>query len=75
MSCKTLFDSCGATQAELASALGLNQSTVSRMLNGQVVLKQDHIDRVLAFLSKHLGRVVDYEEAFGAKKRRVRRAA
>lgn len=70
MSCKTLFDSCGATQAELASALRLNQSTVSRILNGQVVLKQDHIDTLLAFLSKRLGRTVEYGEAFGPKRRK-----
>lgn len=70
MSCKTLFDSCGATQAELASALNLNQSTVSRILNGRVVLKQDHIDALLAFFSKRLGRPVEYAEAFGPKRRR-----
>jgi len=75
MSCKTLFDSCGATQAELASALKLNQSTVSRILRGQVALKQGHIDAILAFFSKQLGRPVEYGEAFGAPKRRTRRAA
>lgn len=74
MSCKTLFESCGATQAELASALKLNQSTVSRILRGQVALKQDHIDGLLAFFSKRLGRVVEYAEAFGTPKRK-RRAA
>lgn len=74
MSCKTLLSECEATQAELAEALKLNQSTVSRILAGAVTMKRDHVDGTLRFFSKRLGRSVTYEEVFGSPKRRKKAA-
>lgn len=75
MSCKTLLSECEATQTDLAEAMGLSQSTVSRILSGSVAMKRDHVDAALRFFSRRLGRDVKYEEAFGSPRRRVRRAA
>lgn len=72
MSCKTLIQEAGVTQAEFATAIAKNQSTASRIINGKVEPGKSTIDATLAFFAKRLGRTVSYDEAFGKpRKRRV----
>lgn len=60
-----LFHATGATQTELAEALGKSQGQVSRILNGKSAMQKETIDAFLAFLSKRLKRRVRYEELKG----------
>lgn len=52
---------------ELAAALGLDASTVSRKVAGARPWKLDEIQAALAWFSQRLGRVVTFEETFAAE--------
>ncbi|MET0554206.1 MAG: hypothetical protein ABW221_14285 [Vicinamibacteria bacterium] len=52
------------SRAEIARALRLDPSTISRKLSGQRSLKLHEIQTLLGFLSKRLARPVYYEELF-----------
>jgi predicted transcriptional regulator len=55
----------GIGQGDVAKALGVTPSAVSRKLNGLRKWTRDEIDSVLSMLSERLGHKVTYEEAFG----------
>jgi transcriptional regulator with XRE-family HTH domain len=52
------------SRAEIARALRLDPSTVSRKLSGKRSLKLQEIQTLLRFLSGRLARPVSYEELF-----------
>lgn len=52
------------SKAEIARALSLDPSTVSRKLSGKRSLKLQEIQMLLRFLSGRLARPVSYEELF-----------
>lgn len=56
------LDGADVTQTEIAHALGLDPSTVSRKVAGSRPWKLDEIQKLLAFLSQRLGRPVSYNE-------------
>lgn len=70
-----LMDAAKTTTVELATAIEADRTTVWRWLNRGLRPRAEYTDALLAFFTKRLDRPVTYEEAFGAKKRRVRRAA
>ena len=72
---RDVLKEAGMIQSDLATETGLAEASVSRIVNGLVEPTKSTIDRILAALTKKTGRPVLYEEAFGAKKRRARRAA
>jgi len=63
---QAFLDTHGITQTALAEALGLQGPAVSRKLSGSRNWKLGEVQRALAFLSKRLGRPVDFAEVFGA---------
>lgn len=60
-----LLASGAISKAEIARALRLDPSTVSRKLSGKRSLKLQEIQGLLRFLSRRLARPVSYEELFG----------
>lgn len=52
----------GVTQLEVAAALGLESSSVSRKLAGSVTWKLGEIRDLAEFLSQRLGRLVEWDE-------------
>jgi len=55
-------------QVELVKDLGLDKAQVSRWANDpDANVTRDNIDKILAWLSKRLGRTVTYEESFGSR--------
>lgn len=69
---RDILKAAGMIQSELADAAGLAEASVSRIVNGLVDPTKDTIDRILAALTKKMGRPVLYEEAFGSPKRKRR---
>jgi transcriptional regulator with XRE-family HTH domain len=59
-----LLRSGAISRAEIARALCLDPSTVSRKLSGKRSLKLREIQMLLRFLSGRLARPVSYEELF-----------
>jgi transcriptional regulator with XRE-family HTH domain len=59
-----LLASGAISQAEVARALRLDPSTISRKLSGKRSLKLQEIQGLLRFLSGRLARPVSYEELF-----------
>lgn len=53
------------TRVEVAAALGIDPSAVSRKVSGERPWKLDEIQGLLAFLSGRVGRKVTYDELFG----------
>lgn len=64
MAIAQFIEAHGVGQEALAQVLGVTPSAVSRKLNGLRRWTREDIDQVLAFLSRHLGRPVTYEETF-----------
>jgi transcriptional regulator with XRE-family HTH domain len=52
------------SRAEIARALRLDPSTVSRKISGKRSLKLEEVHALLRFLSDRLARPVSYEEIF-----------
>ena len=59
-----LLASSAITKVEIARALELDPSTVSRKLSGKRSLKLEEVQALLADLSRRLERPVSYEELF-----------
>lgn len=59
-----LLASRAIRKAEIARALDLDPSTVSRKLSGKRTMKLDEVQALLRFLSRRLERPVSYEELF-----------
>jgi len=59
-----LLASSAITKVEIARALELDPSTVSRKLSGKRSLKLEEVQALLAYLSRRLERPVSYEELF-----------
>jgi len=62
---ESFLDHVGQSKTDLAKALGLDPSTVSRKISGDRPWKQMEIQGLIAFLSERLSRPVTYEELFG----------
>jgi predicted transcriptional regulator len=54
------------TQSELGAAIGYEQAAISRKLSGSRNWRLFEIRKVLAYLSERLGRLVSFDEVFGA---------
>lgn len=59
-----LLASRAIRKAEIARALDLDPSTVSRKLSGKRTIKLGEVQAILRFLSRRLERTVSYEELF-----------
>lgn len=66
---QAILESQGKSQSDLARLVGQSPSFISRLSAGKESPSKDTIDAII----KALG--CTYEEAFGAPKRRTRRAA
>lgn len=60
--------------SELGLGIGADRATVWRWTHRGTRPSGEHVDALLAFFSKRLGRSVTYEEAFGSPKRRKKAA-
>ena len=56
----------GISRAEVASALGVDLSTVSRKVGGTRSFRLDEVTKLLGFLSQRLGRRVAFADLFVA---------
>ena len=60
------LDGAKISQTEIAEALRLDPSSVSRKISGERPWKLAEIQGLLAFLTERLDRRVTYEELFGS---------
>lgn len=61
----------GISQGDVAGALGVTDSAVSRKLNGLRPIRLNEVQRLLAFLSERVGRAVEFEEVFAPEDEHV----
>jgi transcriptional regulator with XRE-family HTH domain len=61
---RDLVEESGLTLAEIGEALGISESAVCNKLAGRRRWALHEVDRLLALLSRKLGRRISYEKAF-----------
>jgi len=60
------LDAAGVSQTEIAKALNLDPSSISRKVSGDRTWKLPEVQALLGWLAARLARPVTYEELFGS---------